>query len=231
MIILILFILTVLISFLLRYRKKLHKQKIIAYEKEKQVNLLEMENIESLNRSLEMQRQKEEAEKLLMQEQFKTKQKIDKLQKEKYLNEIKHKNRDLQSLTMNTIKLNKKMLELKESFLKEVDKEESLLNTKSVNKFLKQINSSINAEHDWKTFRLHFEDIHTGFFKRLIEKYPELTENEIRLCSYMRAGLSSKETSEMLNVSLSAISKSRQRLRKKLNINSKINLNNFMKDI
>ena len=60
--------------------------------------------------------------------------------------------------------------------------------------------------------------MHPGFFTKLKERYSELTENDLRLCAYLRIGLRTKEIATMLTVSPASINTARYRMRKKLNL-------------
>ena len=73
-----------------------------------------------------------------------------------------------------------------------------------------------------------FEEVHQGFFKRLVEKYIDLNTNDLRFCAYLRLNLDAKEIARILNLSVNAIEKRRYRLRKKLELSSSDNLFEFL---
>ena len=78
--------------------------------------------------------------------------------------------------------------------------------------------STILTEGDWDQFRHLFERVHKNFFNKLKASYPGLTQAEMRLIALSKLDLSKNEMAEMLGVSLDAIRKTRQRIRKKLDI-------------
>lgn len=80
------------------------------------------------------------------------------------------------------------------------------------------LNSTILTEEDWKSFRQMFDLVHPGFFIRLKEKMSDLTPAETRLLALTKLQLAPKEMAAMLGISYDAIKKSRQRLRKKINL-------------
>ena len=80
------------------------------------------------------------------------------------------------------------------------------------------LNSTILTEEDWKTFRQMFDLVYPGFFIRLKEKLQDLTPAETRLLALTKLQLAPKEMAAMLGISYDAIKKSRQRLRKKINL-------------
>jgi DNA-binding CsgD family transcriptional regulator len=84
---------------------------------------------------------------------------------------------------------------------------------------------------DWSIIETQIEKLHPGFFNHLLVKHPLLTNNEKKLCCYLRLGLSSKDISGLQNISAKSVEISRVRLRKKLKINSKLRLTNYLSQI
>lgn len=87
-----------------------------------------------------------------------------------------------------------------------------------------------NAVHpvDWSMVENQIEKIHPGFLDRLQRIHPVVSVNDKKLCSYIRLGLSSKEIAGLLNITPKSVEISRVRLRKKLGINTKIRLVNYL---
>jgi len=71
------------------------------------------------------------------------------------------------------------------------------------------------TDRDWREFTALFERVHPGFFARLTEKLPGLSEAETRFMALTRLNLSGKEMAAMLGVSLEAIRQLRLRIRRK----------------
>ncbi|MDP4227934.1 MAG: LuxR C-terminal-related transcriptional regulator, partial [Bacteroidota bacterium] len=67
-----------------------------------------------------------------------------------------------------------------------------------------------------------------GFFKKLKEKYPDLTNNDLRLCSYLRMNFSTKEIARLLNISTRGVEISRYRIRRKFQLSHDVNLTEFL---
>ncbi len=87
---------------------------------------------------------------------------------------------------------------------------------------------SIDLDEQWELFKRHFEAVHTGFFLRLSQEYPNLTNNELKFCAYLRINLSSKEIAQILNISVESAITKRYRLRKKFNLQREDNLVDFL---
>ena len=73
----------------------------------------------------------------------------------------------------------------------------------------------------------HFSELNGDFVERLQTQYEKLTPKDIKMCTYLRMNLSTKEISQLLNVTIRAVEASRYRLRKKLNMGTQENLNEF----
>ncbi|BAV08354.1 hypothetical protein FLA_4390 [Filimonas lacunae] len=83
---------------------------------------------------------------------------------------------------------------------------------------------TIVTEEHWNEFRHLFEKVQKGFFDSLKRKFPALTQSEVRLLALMKLNLSKKEMAEMLGVSPDTIKKTRQRIRKKVNLPEEMDL-------
>ncbi|MCU0394387.1 MAG: tetratricopeptide repeat protein [Chitinophagaceae bacterium] len=80
------------------------------------------------------------------------------------------------------------------------------------------LQASILTEEEWQQFRELFEKVHPGFLSRLRMRLPDLTPAETRLLVLTKLQLSSKEMAAMLGIGYEAIKKTRQRLRKKIDL-------------
>lgn len=81
------------------------------------------------------------------------------------------------------------------------------------------IDENLHMDGDyWEQFVGHFVQVAPHFFDQLKQRFPDLTPNEIKLCAYIRIGMSSKQIAQMLNLSPESVNKNRYRLRKKLGL-------------
>lgn len=85
-------------------------------------------------------------------------------------------------------------------------------------------NSKILTESDWQQFKQRFKKVHPGFLTRLRRQFKDITESEERLALLIKCNLNSKEIANILGINPESVKKSRQRLRKKLRIDSKVSL-------
>ncbi|MHA4845782.1 helix-turn-helix transcriptional regulator [Flavitalea antarctica] len=82
----------------------------------------------------------------------------------------------------------------------------------SVRKLIRALKDEDKMDDDWKNFATHFDTILSDFTKSLQTLYPSLTQNEIKLSNYLHMNLSSKEISQLLNISVRGVETSRYRL-------------------
>lgn len=128
------------------------------------------------------------------------------------------------------------ILEQKDLFIKELleDAEElqhsSDLATRKAKagKLIRKLKFERNSEVSWDTIKVRMNDIHSGFLARLLERHPDLTKSELKLCSLMKLNLSRKETANILHISVSGVEKRRYRLRKKLGLDQDIKMDNYI---
>ncbi len=161
-------------------------------------------------------------QKELERRELQEKERIAQIQTEKLQNEIDSKNRELAISTMSLVKKNKFLSALK-SQLKEVPSKDK--NIKSV---IKEIDRNINSEDDWKFFEDAFNNADKDFLKRIKAKHDSLTNNDLRLCAYLRLNLSSKEIAPLLNISVKSVEMKRYRLRKKFDLPHHDNLIDYI---
>jgi len=92
-----------------------------------------------------------------------------------------------------------------------------------------ELQKSMGEDAGWDTFMNIFEEIHPDFMKKLNEAADEtLSPSELRLGMLLRMNLSSKEIASILRVTPDSVRVARHRLRKKLPIEHKKELVNFM---
>ncbi len=142
------------------------------------------------------------------------KEKLIRLKNEQLQNDIESKNRELAVATLSTLKRNE--------FLNTIKKELSVIeNEPKAAKLIKTINKKLNNNDDWEYFEKAFENADQDFFKKLKTVHPSLTNNDLKLCAYLRLNLSSKEIAPLLNISVHSVEIKRYRLRKKMELTRK----------
>lgn len=91
-------------------------------------------------------------------------------------------------------------------------------NRVAVQDLISHIDNELNEERDWKKIEPRLDSVYNNFLTHLQTNFPKLTQTELRLCAYIRMGLTTKEITEIMQKSLKAVENDRYRLRKKLEI-------------
>jgi len=100
-----------------------------------------------------------------------------------------------------------------------------------LNKLIRKIGSNINDEENFFSFKLKFDKSHPEFFNTLNHLNPKLTNNDLKLCAYMRLGMTSLDIANLQFIERKSVEMSKYRLKKKLQLESKDDLNTFIKNI
>jgi tetratricopeptide (TPR) repeat protein len=149
------------------------------------------------------------------------------LEKQKLKEELEFKNRELATNVMYLLKKNELITGISERLIK------SKLDFKPENqKIIQEIINELKSNQDkdiWAEFETHFMQVHTDFYDRLNQLFPNLSSNEKKLCAFLRLNMSTKDISAITYQSVNSITVARSRLRKKLNIQGEeVHLLNFL---
>ncbi|MBO6794931.1 MAG: hypothetical protein JJ895_13555 [Balneolaceae bacterium] len=94
----------------------------------------------------------------------------------------------------------------------------------------KEILAKINSvtEKGEDSFNIQIDELNKRFYASLKQEFPELTTNDLRMCAYIKIGMSAKEIAELLHIKPSSVYISRSRLRKKLGLLPTDDLHGFL---
>lgn len=147
-------------------------------------------------------------------------------QEEIYKQEIEFKKKELTSQTLHLVQKNSFLQELKDNL-------ESLKN--SPDKFKTEFRRIVMllkkesaSDKDWEVFKSYFTEVHDNFDNKLRNVYPEISEKEIRLSSFLKMNLSTKEIADIFNVLPDSVLKSKYRLKKKLQLDKETDLYDYL---
>jgi len=156
-------------------------------------------------------------------------QKAEILEKEKLANELEYKKKELTTNVM--------YLTQKSEFIADISKRLQSIKVETPTDqehFIKRIIGELDrntANDSWLDFETRFKDVHSDFNKKLSEKFPNLTPNELKLCAFLRLNLSTKDISSLTFQSADTLKIARHRLRKKLGLTRDDNLVTFLTQI
>lgn len=146
-----------------------------------------------------------------------------------YAIEIEAKEKEIAS---NTMLMSQKNAQLKELSSKiEHMRERGDIAQSNSDSLKSDIDRQLSADDDWRYFKLRFDKVHPNFFTQLQERYPDLSKTELRLCAYIRVGMSAKEIAQILSVKPETVNTSRYRMRKKMRLPSDLPLETAIESI
>ncbi len=144
--------------------------------------------------------------------------------------ELEFKNKELTSYTINFIRKNEVMEELKvsiQSIKATVDDDTAA----KLSRLGRTVDNALDVDKDWEDFKLYFENVHKDFFRNLKQQFPELGNSELKLCALLKLNLNMKETAAIMGISPESVKTARYRLRKKLNLKKENSLTDFVMSI
>ena len=68
------------------------------------------------------------------------------------------------------------------------------------------------------------EQVHRGFLSRLVARYPALSPTEVRVCSFLRLNITSRDIATLTHRSIRTVENTRNNIRAKMKINPEVNL-------
>ena len=100
----------------------------------------------------------------------------------------------------------------------------------------KQLNASFDeivvlAKNNSPQFLSRFKDAYPEFHSALLKLQPELTSSELVMCAYMKLDFSAKEIAGFTFSSFRTVQNKKYKIRKKLNLDSKVDLNRWAQDL
>ncbi len=181
-----------------------------------------------MQKELELYRQKQKFKK---ESELKD-QTIDSLKEENLQSELRHKSEELVQTTLNIVRKNEMLLDLKkgvDSISHSLNENDPASLRRRIVRLQGQIATNIEHDDDLQAFQATFDSVHHDFFRHLEEAYPTLNNKEKLLCAYIQMNLLTKEIAPLLNISVRGVEISRYRLRKKLGLEERDSLAEFLR--
>lgn len=156
------------------------------------------------------------------------------IENEKQLNELKNialnnelilKSKQLANTTISLARKNELLMLVKHEMLLIKNK---FHNPYTYKKLINQINKSIEHQDEWELFEQSFNQIHKEFFDKLKNKYPLLSQKDLKICAFIKMDIPTKEIAPLLNISTRGVETHRYRLKKKLQLDKNVSLNDFL---
>jgi|GEM_PF-3500480 len=138
-----------------------------------------------------------------------------KLKEEKLSNDLEVKQIELASYTLSLVRKTELINKLKEQ-VGQLETEDN-----KVNEVKKVLRSSQLADVEWEEFKLRFENVNPGFYKKLRTNYPQLSKSDFRLAALLKLNLTNREIASLSGVNIRSVDQHKYRLKRKMNLDSK----------
>ena len=132
--------------------------------------------------------------------------------------ELEHKKRELAAISTNIVQENEQV----SNILKDLKYYSSLLKSEkdrnSFSPLIKSINRILSEKRKEDLYSDQFNAAYPGYLEYLTRTYTDLTTSDLKLCTFLRMNLNTKEIAEIMGLSVRSVESRRYRLRKKLNL-------------
>jgi DNA-binding CsgD family transcriptional regulator len=151
------------------------------------------------------------------------KRQILELQNEKLATEVEAKTSKLMFSAVQMAHKNEILTDIKQD-LQHLEEEPE----RKLRQLVRKLERELMSEDYWEEFNLYFNQVNQDFARAILENHPQLTQNDLRMCSLMRINLSTKEIASLLNISTRGVEKSRYRLKKRLGLSGQDDLAKYI---
>ena len=96
------------------------------------------------------------------------------------------------------------------------------------NPLLNKLKRFLTNENKDYSYSEQFSVAYPGYLEYLTRTYNELTTSDLKLCTFLRMNLNTKEMAEIMGLSIRSVESRRYRLRKKLGLRKEEDLVSFL---
>jgi tetratricopeptide (TPR) repeat protein len=175
-------------------------------------------------RIISLELEKEKKDNLLLEKQIREKETDALLEQERLKSEIEARNRKLSAKALYLSGRN----QLIEDILSSLSKKPELSGDLPLANQIKTLKKQVKNDGEWENFITHFEEVNHGFISRLTTLHPALTSNDVRFIAYIYMNLSIKEISSILNITIEACRKRKDRMAAKMEIPESENIYHYI---
>lgn len=138
--------------------------------------------------------------------------------------ELEHKKRELAAISTNIVQENEQV----SNILKDLKYYSSLLKSEkdrnSFSPLIKSINRLLSEKRKEDLYSDQFNAAYPGYLEYLTRTHVDLTTSDLKLCTFLRMNLNTKEIADIMGLSVRSVESRRYRLRKKLNLSKEEDL-------
>lgn len=203
-------ILIVIVIWVLRMQIGKNKQKRKMAEQQQKIVELELEDAQN--------------KKIILENQLKEREMKARIEKSELYDQIETKNRELTAKALHLSSRNDLIKETLD-FLSKID---SVNHNAAYNQYLLKLKSQLRNDTEMENFLTYFEEVNSTFMASLREKHPYLNANDLRFIAYTYMGLNTKEIASLLNITIEACKKRKQRISAKMHLDDTSSLFSYL---
>ena len=140
------------------------------------------------------------------------------------VSELEHKKRELAAISTNIVQENEQF----SNILKDLKYHTSLLNLEkdriSFSPLINSIKRILSEKRKDDLYSDQFNAAYPGYLEYLTRTFTELTTADLKLCTFLRMNLNTKEMADIMGLSVRSVESRRYRLRKKLKLSNEEDL-------
>ena len=141
---------------------------------------------------------------------------------------LEMRNKELTTKVLHLVKNNEYIIDINrelQQLLLEINPKDTVKKA-HIREMLLKLRDQSN-EGTYTEFKYYFEQVHQSFYENVQKAYPMLTYRDLRLCSFLRLGLSTKEIAAITFKEVRSVESARNRLRHKMGLNPDVKLIEF----
>ena len=138
-----------------------------------------------------------------------------------------NKDLEMMSISMNSLNDKHYLKELKRDLEKSIKGDATSIK-KEVKSTINNIKHNLDHNDDWENLKKHFNAVYTGFYDKLIEFHPTLSEIELRHCIFIKLHMQTKEIANILHIDARSVQASRYRIKKKMDLSENMDLKDYL---
>ena len=151
------------------------------------------------------------------------------LERERYLMELEGKRRQLASSALVMTEKDNLLQSLLDNL--EQMRYENAITHDSASRLEAEIRTHLSGKQEWEQFRAMFDKVNPSFTRKLRERYPDITEGDIKIAIYIKIGLSTKQIARMLLLQPESVKKNRHRLRDRMGLSPDMSLEETLRSL
>ena len=135
--------------------------------------------------------------------------------------------KELNDYTQHLVERNNLIEEL-ENKLNEIQFAEEKLSLERDKQVAELWRLKILTDEDWEKFKSHIENVYPGLTSKIKHTYGDITIAELRLFLMQKLKMETREIASLLGISASSVTKTKYRLKKKINLKEEDSLDEFI---